>query len=485
MKKIGFLSFGHWSAAPHSQVRSASDALIQSIELAEAVEDLGADGAYFRVHHFAQQLASPFPLLAAIGARTKRIEIGTAVIDMRYENPLYMVEDAGAADLIAGGRLQLGISRGSPEQVIDGFRYFGYVPPDGETDADMARQHTEVFLEALSGVGFAEPNPSPMFPNPPGLLRPEPHSPGLRDRIWWGAGSRATAEWTAQQGMNLMSSTLHDRGRRRAVPRAPGRADPAVPRGVGGGRARARAARVGQSEHLRARRRSRSGLLRARQPGVGQGRLHRRADQGDLRPFVCRGARRPRGARRRNPDQPSILVDSPTDVVGAELLVIKDRHTVLHDAFGWRDREAGIPMETDTLFNIRSMTKPITGAAIQLLVDDGILALDDRVSTYLPGFDTDPSGQITIEQLLTHTSGLPLSIVTEAREYDSLREMADAIGEGGPQFEPGSKFWYSDAGADVLGAIVEQASGSSLEGIRDRAGAPAPGHGGYLLRGRP
>ena len=209
MKKIGFLSFGHWSASPYSQVRSGSDALSQSIALAEAVEDLGADGAYFRVHHFAQQLASPFPLLAAIGARTKRIEIGTAVIDMRYENPLYMVEDAGAADLIAGGRLQLGISRGSPEQVIDGFRYFGYQPAeDDPVGANLARQHTEVFLQALSGAGFAEPNPSPMFPNPPGLLRPEPHSPGLRDRIWWGAGSRATAEWTGQQGMNLMSSTL-------------------------------------------------------------------------------------------------------------------------------------------------------------------------------------------------------------------------------------------------------------------------------------
>jgi alkanesulfonate monooxygenase SsuD/methylene tetrahydromethanopterin reductase-like flavin-dependent oxidoreductase (luciferase family) len=72
----------------------------------------------------------------------------------------------------------------------------------------MARQHTDVFLQALSGAGFAQPNPSPMFPNPPGLLRPEPYSPGLRDRIWWGAGSRATAEWTGQQGMNLMSSTL-------------------------------------------------------------------------------------------------------------------------------------------------------------------------------------------------------------------------------------------------------------------------------------
>src|SRR5207253_2810304 len=117
-------------------------------------------------------------------------------------------EDAGAADIIAGGRLQLGISRGSPEQVIDGWRYFGYAPRDGETPADMARRHAETFLERLKGEGFAKPNPRPMFPNPPGLLRLEPYSPGLRDRIWWGAGSSATAVWAAQQGMNLMSSTL-------------------------------------------------------------------------------------------------------------------------------------------------------------------------------------------------------------------------------------------------------------------------------------
>src|SRR5690606_38932891 len=84
MKKIGFLSFGHWTPSPHSQTRTASDALLQSIDLAIAAEEAGADGAYFRVHHFARQLASPFPLLAAIGARTKRIEIGTAVIDMPY-----------------------------------------------------------------------------------------------------------------------------------------------------------------------------------------------------------------------------------------------------------------------------------------------------------------------------------------------------------------------------------------------------------------
>jgi alkanesulfonate monooxygenase SsuD/methylene tetrahydromethanopterin reductase-like flavin-dependent oxidoreductase (luciferase family) len=208
MKKIGFLSFGHWTPSSQSQTRSAADTLLRSIDLAVAAEELGADGAYFRVHHFARQLASPFPLLAAVGAKTSRIEIGTAVIDMRYENPFYMAEDAGAADLIAGQRLQLGISRGSPEQVIDGWRYFGYQPAEDQDDAAMGRRHAEVFLDLLRGQGFAQPNPRPMFPNPPGMLRLEPHSEGLRERIWWGAGSNATAIWAAKIGMNLQSSTL-------------------------------------------------------------------------------------------------------------------------------------------------------------------------------------------------------------------------------------------------------------------------------------
>ncbi|MEU7103293.1 LLM class flavin-dependent oxidoreductase [Streptomyces longwoodensis] len=210
MKKIGFLSFGHWTPSPHSRTRSAADSLLQAIDLAVAAEELGADGAYFRVHHFARQHASPFPLLAAIGARTERIEIGTGVIDMRYENPLYMAEDAGAADLISGGRLQLGISRGSPEQALDGWRHFGHRPPEGGTDADLARAHAERLLEVLEGEGIAEPHPSPMFANPPGMLRLEPYSEGLRERIWWGSSSNATAVWAAGLGMNLQSSTLKD-----------------------------------------------------------------------------------------------------------------------------------------------------------------------------------------------------------------------------------------------------------------------------------
>lgn len=210
-QRIGFLSFGHWHPSPQSATRSGRDALVQSIELAVAAEELGIDGAFFRVHHFARQLASPFPLLAAIGARTSRIEIGTAVIDMRYENPLYMAEDAAAADLISAhaggeGRLQLGVSRGSPEPALNGAHSFGFVPPEGETDADLARQKTEVFRAAISGAGVAPANPQ--MTGSTGALPIQPQSPGLADRVWWGSGTRATAEWTAQQGMNLMSSTL-------------------------------------------------------------------------------------------------------------------------------------------------------------------------------------------------------------------------------------------------------------------------------------
>ncbi|UDY24367.1 LLM class flavin-dependent oxidoreductase [Nocardioides sp. Kera G14] len=210
-KSIGFLSFGHWTPSPQSATRSAADVLLQSIDLAQAAEGVGADGAYFRVHHYARQLSSPFPLLAAIGAKTSTIEIGTGVIDMRYENPLYMAEDAGSADLIAGHRLQLGISRGSPEQVIDGFRYFGYEPAESDpSGAEMGRRHAEVLLEILKGEGFAQPSPRPMFANPPGLLRLEPFSEGLRDRIWWGSGNDSTARWAAGLGMNLQSSTLKE-----------------------------------------------------------------------------------------------------------------------------------------------------------------------------------------------------------------------------------------------------------------------------------
>ena len=205
-KRIGFLSFGHWQDSPGSRTRTAAEALNQTIELAEAAEGIGVDGAYVRVHHFARQLASPFPLLAAIGARTQAIEIGTAVIDMRYENPLYMAEEAAAADLIAGGRLQLGISRGSPEPALHGAHSFGYMPADGQSEADAARAKTAYFREAIAGCGVTSSDPA--MTGGEFSLPIQPQSPGLVDRIWWGAGTRETARWAAAQGMNMQSSTL-------------------------------------------------------------------------------------------------------------------------------------------------------------------------------------------------------------------------------------------------------------------------------------
>ncbi len=205
-KKIGFLSFGHWQAARGSQTVTAQDSLIQTIELAVAAEELGIDGAFVRVHHFARQLASPFPLLAAIGARTRRIEVGTAVVDMRYENPLYMAEEAAAADLIGTERLQLGISRGSPETALRGWESFGYQDDEDPVGGALARGHTETFLKAIEGAAVARSDPK--MTGRSGSLAIQPQSPGLRHRIWWGAGTRKTAVWVGEQGMNLMSSTL-------------------------------------------------------------------------------------------------------------------------------------------------------------------------------------------------------------------------------------------------------------------------------------
>ena len=156
------------------------------------------------------------------------------------------------------------------------------------------------------------------------------------------------------------------------------------------------------------------------------------------------------------------LVDDE-HIVGAELLVIKNRKIILHESVGWKDKENQVPMQKDTIFNIRSMTKPITGTAIQLLIDDNLLQLDTKASQYLEGFANEYSGDITIEQLLTHRSGLPLTVMTSMDEYDSLISLANQTGVNGPQFTPEEKFWYSDAGMEVLGAIIELESGQTLD----------------------
>ena len=205
MRSFGFLSFGHYGPVPGSRVRTAGDMLTQTIELAEGADEIGVNGAYVRVHHFARQAASPIPLLTAMAARTKRIEVGTGVIDMRYENPLYLAEEAAALDYIADGRVALGVSRGSPETAVRGYETFGYTGSQDPRGADIARDKFELFMRGIEGEGIAEADPRM---GPAGRLAIEPHSPGLRDRIWWGAGSIDSARQTGQMGLNLMSSTL-------------------------------------------------------------------------------------------------------------------------------------------------------------------------------------------------------------------------------------------------------------------------------------
>ncbi len=278
-KRIGFLSFGHWQPAAWSQTHTASDALLQTVELAVAAEELGIDGAFVRVHHFARQLASPFPLLAAIGVRTSRIEIGTGVIDMRYENPLYMAEDAAAADLLAGGRLQLGISRGSPEPAWRGAEAFGY-----SVDPDEARTKTELFRAAIAGAGVvrADAGGEPGA----GALAVQPQAAGsLRSDL---VGIGLAGDGALDGGAGDEPDELHvaARGHPGALRPAAARADRAVSGRLARGGSRAGAARLGESQRHPDHVRPRPAAVRRRsQPGSG--RLPRRRD-GALRPHVLR-----------------------------------------------------------------------------------------------------------------------------------------------------------------------------------------------------
>ena len=206
MKAFGFLSFGHYANGDPRHGPDARGMLKDALEIARGADELGVNGAYFRVHHFARQAAAPVPLLAAIAGSTERIEVGTGVIDMRYENPLHLGEELAALDLLSDQRIAIGISRGSPEPALRGWEAFGYTGSTDPRGADLARDKFDLFLRAVDGERLADADPRQFGPGQ--KLRLEPHSPGLRRRIWWGAGTRETAVWAAQQGVNLMSSTL-------------------------------------------------------------------------------------------------------------------------------------------------------------------------------------------------------------------------------------------------------------------------------------
>ncbi|MFT5059516.1 MAG: CubicO group peptidase (beta-lactamase class C family) [Planctomycetota bacterium] len=153
------------------------------------------------------------------------------------------------------------------------------------------------------------------------------------------------------------------------------------------------------------------------------------------------------------------------EVVGAELLVIKNGRTVLHNAYGWRDREAEKQMETGSVFCVRSMTKPFIAAAIMMLVESKQIKLSDPVSKHLPFMDVERLREITIQQMLNHTSGLPLSLIMmeDPRQLKSIQAVAALSAECELEFEPGTSFNYSDQGTDTLTALVEVVSGIPIE----------------------
>src|SRR5699024_9439566 len=191
MRAFGFLSFGHYGGSPAQVGLSARRMIHEAIDISVGADELGVNGAYFRVHHFAQQSASPMPLLSAVAARTQRIEVGTGVIDMRYENPLHLAEEAAALDLIADGRAALGVSRGSPEPADRGWESLRYTIAPGHHGPDIAREKFDVFLRTIRCEGMARASERPFmsYAASSSGLPIEPHSPELIRRIWWGAGS--------------------------------------------------------------------------------------------------------------------------------------------------------------------------------------------------------------------------------------------------------------------------------------------------------
>lgn len=156
------------------------------------------------------------------------------------------------------------------------------------------------------------------------------------------------------------------------------------------------------------------------------------------------------------------------EIVGAELLVIKNRRTVMHAVYGRDAPKVGQPLAKNTIFSIRSMTKPLAGVMAQILIDERVLKLTDPVSTYLESFDNERSREITLEHLLTHRSGLPMKsagrLWSDYSSYDHIGQVADYWGELGPQlFEPGEQYHYADANVDTLGALIERVAGQPAE----------------------
>lgn len=184
----------------------AARGLRDGIELFRCAEDLGYQSGWAYQRHFDNYLSSPLPFFAAAGEHTRRITLGSAVIPARYQEPILLAEAAGTADLLTGGRLQLAFSSGTDTWDA----VFGGVSTDARTEG---QRRLALFLRAVAGETLHTVTERRGAGGPPvgTELRVTPHSPGLRDRIWYGSGSIASAVTAAHQGLRLITGTiLHD-----------------------------------------------------------------------------------------------------------------------------------------------------------------------------------------------------------------------------------------------------------------------------------
>jgi alkanesulfonate monooxygenase SsuD/methylene tetrahydromethanopterin reductase-like flavin-dependent oxidoreductase (luciferase family) len=197
LRKLGFLTIGLFDEADPYRGHAAT------LELVELGERLGFDSAWVRHRHLQYGISSPVAVLAAASQRTTRIELGTAVIPLGWENPLRLAEDLATVDILSGGRLNPGVSVGPPMHYD---RVKGALYPDTADleDFDYGRvRRLLAFVRGEPVTDFSGMEGFEVFSD-----RVQPHSPGLGRRLWYGAGSLRSATWAAENGMNLLTSSV-------------------------------------------------------------------------------------------------------------------------------------------------------------------------------------------------------------------------------------------------------------------------------------
>ncbi|MFD1271360.1 LLM class flavin-dependent oxidoreductase [Streptomyces kaempferi] len=197
LRKLGFLTIGLFDEA---DPRRGHESTLEIIALGER---LGFDSAWVRHRHLQYGISSPVAVLAAASQRTSRIELGTAVIPVGWENPLRLAEDLATVDLLSGGRLNPGVSVGPPMH-FDQVRHALY--PDTAEAEDFGYGRVERLLDFVRGT------PATDFSGVEGIEvfsdRVQPQAPGLGDRMWYGGGSLRSARWAGEHGMNLLTSSV-------------------------------------------------------------------------------------------------------------------------------------------------------------------------------------------------------------------------------------------------------------------------------------